>query len=428
MGGGACLDGVDSLPDAASVIVTCVHGTWARGARWPQLEAAIADALGTCTPLTFRYFEWSGRNSVSARARAAADLRRALLQQISDTPQARLLLVGHSHGANVVLHALADRGDDVSAITHATRGIVLLSPPLLDCKVVEQPTAAANRLMLGALTIVPLLVVAASYAHTRLGVSDVTALAGLAVATFFWLMAFRPAAVRRNAEARARQMALPRLDFPGLIVQDSRDEATLALSSISAFARLARFVWARVLRLRAPLHRAEARRLHDARGFGEVALAMIETAILVPVSAWFLSRAHDAASTAQWMTLAVTLPPAMLLATAAMVIVGGSFVLLVLLPAFSFLLWPFGIGPTPAAALLKVSIERAPTPSWHLVDCRESGVSGWRHSVHEHRAALEHVARWINGAAGTAARIPACDGAAGPAAPRPTGEQGSDAS
>ena len=408
MGGGACLDRGDSLPDAASVIVTCVHGTWARGARWPQLEAAIAGALGHRTSLTFRYFEWSGRNSVSARTRAAADLRMSLLQQISGSPEARLLLVGHSHGANVVLHALADRAGDVAAVTGATSGIVLLSPPLLDCRIVEQPTAAANRLMLGAMTIVPLLVAAASYAHVRLGLSDATALGTLAVATFFWLIAFRPSSVHRNAEKLARQMALPRLDFPGLIVQDARDEATLALSSISAFARLARFVWARVLRLRAPLHGAEARRLHDARGCREVALAMIETVILVPVSAWFLSRAHDAATAAQWMTVAVTLPPAMVLATAAMVIVGGSFVLLMLLPAFSFLLWPFGISPTPAAALLTVSIERAPTSAWQVIECGRPGLSGWRHSVHEHRAAVEQVSAWLNRSAAPAARRPAC--------------------
>src|SRR3954463_13585559 len=127
-----CVHRAAPLADAATIVVTCVHGTRARGSRWPLLEQTIASALGVCGPITVQYFEWSGGNSVAARTRAAAELRDYLLQHLARTPHARHLLVAHSHGANIVLHALGDPGEGASDIRDALAGIVLLSPPLLD--------------------------------------------------------------------------------------------------------------------------------------------------------------------------------------------------------------------------------------------------------------------------------------------------------
>jgi hypothetical protein len=74
-----CVDRVCPT-DRPSVIVTCVHGTWARGSCWPSLEASVTKALGDSSSITFQYFEWSGRNCVKARARAA---RRRMPRTIS---------------------------------------------------------------------------------------------------------------------------------------------------------------------------------------------------------------------------------------------------------------------------------------------------------------------------------------------------------
>ena len=89
------LDPAGSGPPA--VIVTCVHGTWARGSRWPDLEKAVAEALrDRGGPIEFKYFQWSGRNSVTHRTQAAADLRTSLRQEIAQSPGAVHFLIAHS--------------------------------------------------------------------------------------------------------------------------------------------------------------------------------------------------------------------------------------------------------------------------------------------------------------------------------------------
>jgi hypothetical protein len=397
-----CVDRVCPT-DRPSVIVTCVHGTWARGSRWPSLEASVGKALSDSGPITFQYFEWSGRNCVKARARAATLLRNQLLDQMARTPQARHVLVAHSHGANVVLHALQGAA---GLTTPALRGIVMLSPPLLHCQLIDQPVGAANKLLLAAVAAIPLVLMASRYAREVLDASRITQLVAVLAMTAAWLMLFRPAVVRRRADALAQQVALPRLDFPGLIVRASRDEATLALSSVSAFAQLARHVWSRVLEAGTPVWRRDEQQLRDARGFPDLAKAVFDVLILVPMSLALLGTAHEAATNEQWVTLSLSLPFALTLGTAALVLVGGSIVMLLMLPAFSFLLWPFGISPTTAAALLNVTVEDAPTPAWRVVSIqrrddllRRSGQVGrWRHSLHKQPEALHCIGVYLRDA------------------------------
>jgi len=119
--------------------------------------------------------------------------------------------------------------------------------------------------------------------------------------------------------------------------------------------------------------------------------------VLVPLSVTFVEQLHHAGAEGRWATAALFLPPALMFVTAALVIVGGALLLLLLLPTFSFLLWPFGILPTPAAALLTVSVVRAPTPSWRVVDLTTPAF-GWRHSVHHHPAALVYVHDYLRDA------------------------------
>jgi hypothetical protein len=78
--------------------------------------------------------------------------------------------------------------------------------------------------------------------------------------------------------------------------------------------------------------------------------------------------------------------------------VGGSIVMLLMLPAFSFLLWPFGIFPTTAAALLNVSVEEAPTPAWRVVSVQRRNATGLRHSLHEQPEALHYVGIYLRNA------------------------------
>jgi hypothetical protein len=375
-------------------IVSCVHGTWARGSRWPDFEAAVTDALRDCDgAVEFKYFEWSGRNSLRHRTRAAEALRQSLLQQVAEFPETPHILVAHSHGANVALHALDDGGTSVGtaeAVPYVT-GVILLSPPILDCKLVHNASGAANRLFLGAVAALPLLTLTALSLPSAFGFSGTARVASTLIAAVLWLVLFIPARVRRRAEALARQLALPPIDFPGLVIQVPGDEATATLSSIAAFDRLARFVRSRILAARG-FGRWAARGLRRARTPRDLTIALSSALALVPATGFWVWLLYRAAEQGQWPIFSAVLPLAIVIVTGALATVGGSVLLLLLLPTCSFLLWPFGIFPTAAATLLTASIEPSPAATWRVVRLPRLSAAafpGWRHSTYRNRAALD---------------------------------------
>lgn len=116
-----------SLP----VVVTLVHGTFARGTAWTQdgstLRKTIADAIGAddhgAPPdLTFDVFEWSGRNSHKARIIAGRELAEHIRSLRTRHPHCRHLIVAHSHGGNVALLAHKHLPPELHALGIATLG------------------------------------------------------------------------------------------------------------------------------------------------------------------------------------------------------------------------------------------------------------------------------------------------------------------
>ena len=93
------------------------------------------------------------------------------------------------------------------------------------------------------------------------------------------------------------------------------------------------------------------------------------------------------------------------LATAALATVGGSVLLLLLLPTCSFLLWPFGIFPTTAAALLTASVEPSPSPAWTVVRVSPAAAAPaeWKHSTYRNRAALDAAVTYVRSILGARA-------------------------
>jgi hypothetical protein len=87
------------------VVVTLVHGTFARRAAWLRPEGALVHALteAGCRVLPFR---WSGNNSFRARALAARQLAEHLRESISVHPGAAQWVIAHSHGGNIAVHAV----------------------------------------------------------------------------------------------------------------------------------------------------------------------------------------------------------------------------------------------------------------------------------------------------------------------------------
>jgi hypothetical protein len=328
---------------------------------------------------------------VRARTDAAGQLQQFLLDGITRAPAARHVVVAHSHGANIVLHALHGGHPRVRKSLSA---VVLLSPPLLNCTSVEDPTAAANKLLLGAITVVPLFFLAAKYATAIFGLSRIATLLAAIVLTMLWLRLFWPSLVQRRAERLVEQLGLPPLDLPGLVVRTPGDEAHAALSSVGAFASLARHVWSWVVRLRPPYRAYADEELRGARDGGALIYALCVVFGFSYLSVRWLSRARDAVEGGDWTAIAVV-PLALSVTIPPLVIVGGAVLLLLLLPACSFLLWPFGIFPSTAAALLTVSVAEAPTPRWTVKHVPGDTRPGWKHSTHRNATALETVAAYL---------------------------------
>jgi alpha-beta hydrolase superfamily lysophospholipase len=107
--------------------VVFIHGTFAQWSRWPKLDEVVVRALPP--PVHLHYFEWSGRNTVRARADAAKELVSEVRRVTADATDARIYFIGHSHGGNVAFLALKDR-----ALRARTSLVICLSTPFISAR------------------------------------------------------------------------------------------------------------------------------------------------------------------------------------------------------------------------------------------------------------------------------------------------------
>ena len=149
-----------------TLVVTLVHGTWASNAAWLREDSLLCRSILAAFPdqvLRFVPFRWSGHNSVSARFRAGQALAAKLSAMQRDWPEARHVLIGHSHGGFVALSAL--RG---VALDERICGVACLSTPFLMARV-----RPMNRLARVGLTVTPALLAAFGFGqvvvHSPLG-------------------------------------------------------------------------------------------------------------------------------------------------------------------------------------------------------------------------------------------------------------------
>ena len=88
------------------VVVTLIHGTWARRARWTDRSSPLSQALLQIPHVRdIVRFEWSGRNSHWARIKAAKRLAEHHETVTHKHPGCRHYVIAHSHGGNVALYA-----------------------------------------------------------------------------------------------------------------------------------------------------------------------------------------------------------------------------------------------------------------------------------------------------------------------------------
>jgi hypothetical protein len=115
------------------IVVTLIHGTFARGAAWTKserspLREAIVKRLGERAH--FVAWEWSGKNSFNARLVAGTELDRYFRNSRERDPGARHYVVAHSHGGTVVAYALRGNPD----LAKALDGVVFLSTPFVQAR------------------------------------------------------------------------------------------------------------------------------------------------------------------------------------------------------------------------------------------------------------------------------------------------------
>src|SRR5271166_1168830 len=88
-----------------TVVVTLVHGTFARKARWIRSQSPLSLAL-VREGFQVVPFRWSGKNAHWARAVASGQLADHMEKQIANYGDAAQCIVAHSHGGNVAVQAV----------------------------------------------------------------------------------------------------------------------------------------------------------------------------------------------------------------------------------------------------------------------------------------------------------------------------------
>jgi Putative serine esterase (DUF676) len=115
-------------------VVTLVHGTWARGAKWIQdnspFREQLQKELTNCgaTSVIFHPFYWCATNNHSDRRKESVRLHKQLLDQLSGEPEdAHHFIIAHSHGGNVALRAVGHSPTLKKKVT----GIIAIATPFL---------------------------------------------------------------------------------------------------------------------------------------------------------------------------------------------------------------------------------------------------------------------------------------------------------
>jgi hypothetical protein len=83
-----------------------VHGTFAKSAHWPALQAGLAAAAEAAGERA--YFQealWSGKNRATAREKAATDIL-SVMEKIKSPSNEKLFIIGHSHGGSAIAYFL----------------------------------------------------------------------------------------------------------------------------------------------------------------------------------------------------------------------------------------------------------------------------------------------------------------------------------
>jgi hypothetical protein len=377
--------------------VTFVHGTFAKGSRWPALAQVVQDTLPR--PVACEYFDWSGGLSVSARHHASLELREVLQARLDRYPQADHYAIAHSHGGNVLLGAL------VPGPSTRFKLVICLSTPFL----AAYPRSSLAPLFVAALGLLMWSLIALRDRLTLvLWIAPLGLLGLLAV-----LLELRLRATRIE---RTMSLDLPK-GLPLVILRSAADEAALLLAAAQGVNGLLR----RLVDLMVAMP-SVARRLWRStwRGLGTIIWVMeggpespLEVSgislLVVPMSVAALGVVTWLAFAYDWPWLLRLIASCFLgLATMpiwAALLVVAAFVLASLMVAPVILLLPLALfivggGELVLAGLfLNVAIEPTPAGTWTVRQLPwppREGLLALRHSAsYQDPLALEQIRRWL---------------------------------
>ena len=102
-----------------------VHGTFSRNAGWTHSASPLSIGLRSLNAgkICLHRFEWSGDNTHEARCDATSNLSCFLKDMAARFPEAKFLLIGHSHGGNIACAAASSLSPSQRA------GVVTLATP-----------------------------------------------------------------------------------------------------------------------------------------------------------------------------------------------------------------------------------------------------------------------------------------------------------
>ena len=257
---------------ASQCSIFLVHGTWGRGffpkrrevslypqnKRWwfeegSRFRAGLDVALKSVSlDWPIRAFLWSGANSVRARDDAARELSDQLRKELRDDPDARAVIIAHSHGGNVALRALQHLNSMAGQIK-----VVTLATPFLRVFAhrLQMSNQAAFLVFFSIFMIVVLCcVISIGWIRSAIGSSDIdvpdwdlpiTFLLAGAIGNFitsrlFRILTNRQAALAIEEEASYDTKGLAALRM--LVIRAVDDEASLSLAAGSLGSRLSYLV------------------------------------------------------------------------------------------------------------------------------------------------------------------------------------------
>jgi pimeloyl-ACP methyl ester carboxylesterase len=117
--------------EKAPLHVVLVHGTFARNAPWIDPErSGLCDTIRQEVGgnlVAFEPFNWSGANSHAQRKIAGLELSIRLAEINLANPDAKVFVVGHSHGGTVIAQAIKQRPE----LSEQLCGAVFLSTPFV---------------------------------------------------------------------------------------------------------------------------------------------------------------------------------------------------------------------------------------------------------------------------------------------------------